>query len=123
MIKVNEKDRAKLEGSMKGGRRRKIPSPSCRRQIFYKRLALPKRFAYKDLVAATNGFANDRRLGQGRSGQVYNGFIQDLGCTVAVKRIFVQSEHYEKIFINEVKIISRLIHRNLVQFIGWCHEC
>ncbi|CAB4278181.1 unnamed protein product [Prunus armeniaca] len=122
MIKVNEKDRAKLEGSMKSGRRRKTPSPSCRRQIFYKRLALPKPFAYKDLVAATNGFANDRRLGQGRSGQVYNGFIQDLG-QVCCQENFVQSEHYEKIFINEVKIISRLIHRNLVQFIGWCHEC
>ncbi|PQQ21002.1 L-type lectin-domain containing receptor kinase IX.1-like [Prunus yedoensis var. nudiflora] len=86
------------------------------------RQALPRRFAYKELVAATNGFSNDRRLGQGGSGQVYKGIIQDLGCTVAVKRIFPESEHYESVFINEVKIISRLIHRNLVQFIGWCHE-
>ncbi|KAI5334269.1 hypothetical protein L3X38_024402 [Prunus dulcis] len=36
MIKLNEKDRAMLEGSMKGGRRRKTPSPSCRWQIFSK---------------------------------------------------------------------------------------
>ncbi|XP_021833868.1 L-type lectin-domain containing receptor kinase IX.1-like [Prunus avium] len=84
--------------------------------------ALPRRFSYKELVAATNDFANDRRLGQGGSGKVYKGIIQDLGCTVAVKRIVPESEHYEKVFINEVKIISRLIHRNLVQFIGWCHE-
>lgn len=53
------------------------------------RLALPKRFAYKDLVAATYGFANDIRLGQRGSGKVYKGLIQDLGCTIAVKRIFV----------------------------------
>ncbi|KAK9933207.1 hypothetical protein M0R45_020410 [Rubus argutus] len=88
------------------------------------RLTLPKRFTYQELVAATNGFANDRRLGQGGSGQVYKGLLQDLGgCTVAVKRIFAESDQrYEKVFINEVKIISRLIHRNLVQFIGWCHE-
>ncbi|XP_009363448.3 LOW QUALITY PROTEIN: L-type lectin-domain containing receptor kinase IX.1-like [Pyrus x bretschneideri] len=86
------------------------------------RLAFPKRFTYKELVAVTNGFGNDRRLGHGGSGQVYKGMLQDLGCTVAVKRIFAESEHYEKVFINEVKIISRLIHRNLVQFIGWCHE-
>ncbi|XP_021821002.1 L-type lectin-domain containing receptor kinase IX.1-like [Prunus avium] len=85
-------------------------------------LALPRRFSYKELVAATNGFAKNRRLGHGGSGQVYKGIIQDLGYTVAVKRILAESEHYEKIFINEVKIIRRLIHRNLVQFIGWCHE-
>ncbi|XP_062011010.1 L-type lectin-domain containing receptor kinase IX.1-like [Rosa rugosa] len=86
-------------------------------------LALPRQFTYQELVAATNGFANDRRLGQGGSGQVYKGIIQDLGCAVAVKRIFAQSDkHYEKTFINEVKIISRIIHKNLVQFIGWCHE-
>ncbi|VVA11631.1 PREDICTED: L-type lectin-domain [Prunus dulcis] len=76
----------------------------------------------QELVAATNDFANDRRLGQGGSGQVYKGIIQDLGCTVAVKRIFPESKHYESVFINDVKIISRLIHRNPVQFIGWCHE-
>ncbi|KAM5555457.1 hypothetical protein ABKV19_023400, partial [Rosa sericea] len=88
------------------------------------KLAFPKRFAYQELFAATNGFADDRRLGQGGSGQVYKGLLQDLGgCTVAVKRIFARSDQQdEKVFINEVKIISRLIHRNLVQFIGWCHE-
>lgn len=41
---------------------------------------------------------------------------------MAVKRIFAESERYEKILINEVKIISRIIHGNLVQFIGWCYE-
>ncbi|KAL6130993.1 hypothetical protein ACLB2K_069371 [Fragaria x ananassa] len=88
------------------------------------KLAFPKRFAYQELVAATNGFADDRRLGQGGSGQVYKGLLKDFGgCTVAVKRIFARPDQkYEKVFINEVKIISRLIHRNLVQFIGWCHE-
>ncbi|KAL6270324.1 hypothetical protein ACE6H2_027235 [Prunus campanulata] len=63
--------------------------------------ALPRRFSYQELVAATNDFANDRRLGQGGSGKVYKGIIQDLGCTVAVKRIVPESEHYEKVFINE----------------------
>ncbi|KAK9902605.1 hypothetical protein M0R45_001537 [Rubus argutus] len=87
-------------------------------------LALPRQFTYHELFTATNNFANDRRLGQGGSGQVYKGFIQDLGCVVAVKRIFAESSnmHYEKIFSNEVKIICRIIHKNLVQFIGWCHE-
>lgn len=84
--------------------------------------ALPKKFSYLDLFAATQGFADDRRLGQGGSGQVYGGTLGDLDRPVAVKRIFTESQHSQCLFINEVKIISRLIHRNLVQFIGWCHE-
>ncbi|XP_041016526.1 L-type lectin-domain containing receptor kinase IX.1-like [Juglans microcarpa x Juglans regia] len=84
--------------------------------------ALPRKFSYLELLAATNGFAKDRKLGQGGSGQVYKGTLSDLGRPVAVKRILTESEHSQSLFINEVKIISRLIHRNLVQFIGWCHE-
>lgn len=90
--------------------------------INLERGALPRKFSYLELVAGTNGFANDRRLGQGGSGQVYKGSLSGLGHPVAVKRIFTESKHSQSLFINEVKIISRLIHRNLVQFIGWCHE-
>ncbi|XP_056160912.1 L-type lectin-domain containing receptor kinase IX.1-like [Syzygium oleosum] len=84
--------------------------------------ALPLKFSYQELFVSTNGFANDRRLGQGGSSQVYKGFLNRLDRLVAVKRIFAESKHLEKVFINEVKIISRTIHRNLVQFIGWCQE-
>lgn len=86
------------------------------------REALPKRFSHLELVAATDGFANSRKLGQGGSGQVYRGTLTGLGRLVAVKRIAAGPDHSQRIFTNEVKIISRLIHRNLVQFIGWCHE-
>ncbi|KAL2317961.1 hypothetical protein Fmac_031837 [Flemingia macrophylla] len=86
------------------------------------RATIPRRFDYKELLAATNGFADDRRLGRGGSGQVYKGVLSYLGRVVAVKRIFTNSENSERVFINEVRIISRLIHRNLVQFVGWCHE-
>lgn len=82
----------------------------------------PRRFDYSELVGATNGFADDRRLGRGGSGQVYKGVLSSMGRVVAVKRIFADFENSERIFINEVRIISRLIHRNLVQFIGWCQE-
>ncbi|XP_027940078.1 L-type lectin-domain containing receptor kinase IX.1-like [Vigna unguiculata] len=84
--------------------------------------AMPRRFGYEEIVAATNGFADDRRLGEGGTGQVYKGFLSDLGRVVAVKRIFSDVEDSEGIFTNEVKIISRLVHKNLVQLMGWCHE-
>ncbi|XP_057720356.1 L-type lectin-domain containing receptor kinase IX.1-like [Arachis stenosperma] len=86
------------------------------------RATIPRRFDYKELVAATNGFAEDKRLGQGGSGEVYKGVLSYLGRVVAVKRIFADFENSERVFHNEVRIISRLIHKNLVQFIGWCHE-
>ncbi|KAI4316415.1 hypothetical protein L6164_024396 [Bauhinia variegata] len=86
------------------------------------RETIPRRFYYQELASATNGFADDRKLGSGGSGQVFKGLLNDLGRVVAVKRISAHYENSERTFINEVKIISRLIHRNLVQFIGWCHE-
>ncbi|KAK7383344.1 hypothetical protein VNO78_29021 [Psophocarpus tetragonolobus] len=86
------------------------------------RATIPRRFEYKELVAATKGFADETKLGRGGSGQVYKGVLSYLGRVVAVKRIFTDFENSERVFNNEVKIISRLIHRNLVQFVGWCHE-
>ncbi|KAJ8754571.1 hypothetical protein K2173_005732 [Erythroxylum novogranatense] len=87
---------------------------------YLERGALPKRFCYQELVTATQNFADDRKLGQGGSGLVYRGTL--IGRLVAVKKVFAGSEHLESLFINEVKIISQLRHRNLVQFIGWCHD-
>ncbi|KAL3732279.1 hypothetical protein ACJRO7_029023 [Eucalyptus globulus] len=85
-------------------------------------VALPLQFSYQELLVATNGFANNRRLGQGGSSQVYKGFLNRLDRLVAIKRVFAESKHSEKLFTNEVKILSHMIHRNLVQFIGWCQE-
>ncbi|XP_039173888.1 L-type lectin-domain containing receptor kinase IX.1 [Eucalyptus grandis] len=85
-------------------------------------VALPLKFSYRELLVTTNDFANDRRLGQGGSSQVYRGFLNRLDRQVAVKRIFAESRHSKKLFTNEVKILSRMIHRNLVQFLGWCQE-
>ncbi|CAL1366319.1 unnamed protein product [Linum trigynum] len=86
------------------------------------RRALPKKFSYAELSAATNGFADERRLGEGGSGLVYRGHLSDLDLQIAVKRIHAQSGNSGDLFINEVKMISRVIHRNLVPFIGWCNE-
>ncbi|KAF8396168.1 hypothetical protein HHK36_017781 [Tetracentron sinense] len=88
---------------------------------YIERDALPKRFSYKELALATNNFAIDRKLGEGGSGRVYKGFLNDLGRLVAVKKITI-SQNAEQLFITELKIISGLIYQNLVPFIGWCHD-
>ncbi|AQK63912.1 hypothetical protein ZEAMMB73_Zm00001d013591 [Zea mays] len=40
---------------------------------------------------------------------------------VAIKRVSKRSKQGRKEYASEVRIISRLRHRNLVQLIGWCH--
>jgi interleukin-1 receptor-associated kinase 1 len=82
----------------------------------------PQRFSYNDLAAATGNFSDDRRLGRGGFGSVYAGFLTDGNHRdVAVKRVSETSRQGWKEFVSEVRIISRLRHRNLVQLIGWCH--
>ncbi|XP_057465184.1 L-type lectin-domain containing receptor kinase IX.1-like [Actinidia eriantha] len=82
----------------------------------------PKKFSYGQLFRATNNFSEEQKLGEGGFGGVYRGFLRDLNSYVAVKRISKGSKQGIKEYASEVRIISRLRHRNLVQLIGWCHE-
>ncbi|KAL4335709.1 hypothetical protein GQ457_07G003600 [Hibiscus cannabinus] len=82
----------------------------------------PRRFCYSDLVSATNNFSEDRKLGEGGFGAVFRGYLNDLGMAVAVKKISSRSKQGKKEYVTEVKVISQLRHRNLVQLIGWCHD-
>ncbi|XP_057419666.1 L-type lectin-domain containing receptor kinase IX.1-like [Lotus japonicus] len=80
----------------------------------------PKRFPYNKLVSATNKFIE--KLGQGGFGGVYKGYLKDLNSYVAIKRISKDSRQGVQEYATEVKVISQLRHRNLVQLIGWCHR-
>ncbi|KAK8613557.1 hypothetical protein V6N13_101316 [Hibiscus sabdariffa] len=82
----------------------------------------PKKFSFKELSKATTKFNDKRKLGQGGFGAVYRGYLKDLGIDVAVKRVSKASRQGVKEYASEVKIISRLRHKNLVKLIGWCHE-
>ncbi|KAI3690134.1 hypothetical protein L2E82_48109 [Cichorium intybus] len=82
----------------------------------------PKRYSYEDLILATNNFSADQKLGEGGFGCVYKGYLSREGIPVAVKKISQGSKQGKKEYIAEVKIISSLRHRNLVQLIGWCHD-
>ncbi|KAL5556705.1 hypothetical protein UlMin_038941 [Ulmus minor] len=84
--------------------------------------AAPKSFTNKDLASATNNFSDERILGAGGFGAVYKGYLPDLDTTIAVKKILRGSKQGRKEYVTEVKIISKLRHRNLVQLLGWCHD-
>ncbi|KAL7595408.1 hypothetical protein Lser_V15G30024 [Lactuca serriola] len=82
----------------------------------------PKRFSYENLMLATNNFSADQKLGEGGFGCVYKGYLSRERMQVAVKKISQGSKQGKKEYLAEVKIISRLIHRNLVQLVGWYHD-
>ncbi|XP_075659923.1 L-type lectin-domain containing receptor kinase IX.1-like [Castanea sativa] len=82
----------------------------------------PRRFTYRELLNATNNFAERGKLGEGGFGGVYKGLFSESNVEVAVKRVSKGSKQGKKEYKSEVKIISHLGHRNLVQLIGWCHE-
>uniref|UniRef100_A0A7N2MZN6 Protein kinase domain-containing protein n=1 Tax=Quercus lobata TaxID=97700 RepID=A0A7N2MZN6_QUELO len=88
----------------------------------FKRETGPRRFTYDELARATNDFNNKEKLGQGVFGGVYRGFLRDINSIVAVKRVSEGSTQGIREYAVEVKIISKLRHKNLVQLIGWCHE-
>ncbi|XP_028794481.1 LEAF RUST 10 DISEASE-RESISTANCE LOCUS RECEPTOR-LIKE PROTEIN KINASE-like 1.2 isoform X1 [Neltuma alba] len=74
-------------------------------------------FSYSELEAATNHFDPSTELGDGGFGTVYYGKLED-GREVAVKRLYEQ--HYKQVeqFMNEVRILTRLHHKNLVTLYG-----
>ncbi|CAN6342769.1 unnamed protein product [Urochloa humidicola] len=81
----------------------------------------PRRFRYSELATATSCFSDEEKLGEGGFGSVYKGYLKERDLHVAIKKVSKSSQQGRKEYISEVKIISRLRHRNLVQLIGWCH--
>jgi hypothetical protein len=80
-------------------------------------------FTYDQLVKATNNFREE--IGRGASGKVYKGSLQAMnggGQEIAVKRLEKMVEERESVFKNEMKIIGRTHHKNLLQLIGFCSE-
>uniref|UniRef100_A0A803LL32 non-specific serine/threonine protein kinase n=1 Tax=Chenopodium quinoa TaxID=63459 RepID=A0A803LL32_CHEQI len=76
-------------------------------------------FRFEELVAATNNFDLRNKLGQGGFGPVFKGKLED-EQEIAVKRLARASGQGLQEFMNEVDVISKLQHRNLVKLLGCC---
>ncbi|XP_060172683.1 LEAF RUST 10 DISEASE-RESISTANCE LOCUS RECEPTOR-LIKE PROTEIN KINASE-like 1.2 isoform X2 [Lycium barbarum] len=74
-------------------------------------------FDYDELVEATNNFDSKKELGDGGYGTVYKGKLRD-GRVVAVKRLYENNCKRVEQFINEIDILTRLHHPNLVTLYG-----
>ncbi|KAJ1404681.1 Serine-threonine/tyrosine-protein kinase, catalytic domain [Sesbania bispinosa] len=81
-----------------------------------------KVFSYATIMEATNGFSSENKLGQGGFGPVFKGILSS-GQEVAVKKLSKTSGQGVIEFKNELTLISKLQHTNLVQLLGHCiHE-
>ncbi|RCV06399.1 hypothetical protein SEVIR_1G160400v4 [Setaria viridis] len=69
--------------------------------------------------AATQNFAEENKLGEGGFGQVYKGLMPD-GQEIAVKRLARGSKQGLRELKNELLLVAKLQHRNLVKLIGAC---
>ncbi|KAJ0470033.1 putative protein kinase RLK-Pelle-LRR-I-1 family [Helianthus annuus] len=77
-------------------------------------------FTLSELRSATDNF--QKKVGSGGFGTVYYGKLND-GKEIAVKILGNSNiQQGKKEFANEVSLLSRIHHRNLVKFYGFCQE-
>ncbi|KAH9688403.1 cysteine-rich receptor-like protein kinase 25 [Citrus sinensis] len=72
-------------------------------------------------VQATQHFSDENKLGEGGFGPVYMGKLAD-GKEIEVKRLSRTSGQGLQEFKNEVTLIAKLQHKNLVRLLGCCLE-
>ncbi|XP_022954627.1 cysteine-rich receptor-like protein kinase 10 [Cucurbita moschata] len=78
-------------------------------------------FDFNTINAATSNFSEENKLGEGGFGAVYKGRLEN-GQEIAVKRLSRRSLQGFKEFKNEITLVAKLHHRNLVRLLGFCME-
>ncbi|CAN6205633.1 unnamed protein product [Urochloa humidicola] len=73
------------------------------------------------LRAATGNFAESNKLGEGGFGTVYKGVLPN-GDEIAVKRLSQRSTQGVEELKNELALVAKLKHKNLVRLVGVCLE-
>nr|CAD1841149.1 unnamed protein product [Ananas comosus var. bracteatus] len=76
-------------------------------------------FDLSAIAVATEEFSNTNKLGEGGFGPVYKGKLGN-GQEIAVKTLAKTSAQGPNEFKNEVMLIAKLQHRNLVRLLGCC---
>ncbi|THG21874.1 hypothetical protein TEA_021214 [Camellia sinensis var. sinensis] len=97
----------------------RLLSPSC--YLRYEFYAFYEGATSENLriFETTDNFSDSNKLGQGGFGPVYKGQLPD-GKEVAMKRLSSVSEQGLDEFTNQVLLILKLQHKNLVRLLGFC---
>ncbi|CAO2149477.1 unnamed protein product [Urochloa humidicola] len=78
-------------------------------------------YDFLQVLEATDNFSEENKLGQGGFGPVYKGRLHD-GLEIAVKRLASRSGQGFREFKNEIELIAKLQHTNLVRLLGCCFQ-
>ncbi|KAL8143485.1 hypothetical protein V2J09_016517 [Rumex salicifolius] len=98
-------------------------SRKCANRFLYEASSNPSvvHYPYKEIKRATCSFSEQKRLGTGAYGTVYEGRLNNDEC-VAIKKIKNQGSDSIEQVMNEIKLISCVSHPNLVRLLGCCIE-
>ncbi|KAK1313517.1 U-box domain-containing protein 33 [Acorus calamus] len=77
-------------------------------------------FTYTEIKKATNNFNDSLKIGEGGYGSVYKGFLHH--TEVAIKMLHPDSYQGHEVFYQELNVLSKVRHPNLVTLIGACPE-
>ncbi|KAL4289798.1 hypothetical protein GQ457_14G013260 [Hibiscus cannabinus] len=99
-----------------------LSSNSSLRPTNFFMVETPREIPFKELIAATDNFAESRRVAELDFGTAYQGFL-DNRHHILVKRLgMTKCPALRTRFSSELQNLARLRHRNLVQLRGWCTE-
>ncbi|KAM0896557.1 hypothetical protein ACQ4PT_023111 [Festuca glaucescens] len=73
------------------------------------------------LKEITDDFSTERLLGKGLCGSVYKGVYGD-GKVIAVRKLYPSHRDDDEELQNEIKILMRIRHQNILQLVGYCCE-
>lgn len=79
-------------------------------------------FEYKLLEKASNSFSDSNVLGEGGFGRVYKARLDD-DKHVAVKKLDCASQDAVREFENEVNLLSKMQHPNIISLLGYSINC
>ncbi|GMH19483.1 hypothetical protein Nepgr_021324 [Nepenthes gracilis] len=80
---------------------------------------MPLEYDLSTLQIATDNFSDENRIGKGGFGVVYKGILEN-GDEIAVKRLSCGLDQGVEEFKNEVILVAKLQHKNLVRLLGFC---
>ncbi|XP_062088343.1 cysteine-rich receptor-like protein kinase 11 [Humulus lupulus] len=78
-------------------------------------------YSFETIKLATDNFSEGNKIGEGGFGAGYKGRLSN-GQDIAVKRLSMGSTQGDLEFINEVMLVAKLQHRNLVRLFGFSLE-